>query len=160
MRLLPHCRIIHTSLPGISIHLCKVMILSSPPKSSSLYTSTSIASYTLVLYQIVGEEEHKLFATHQQSDFSGLSSVDSSCDSLVVGVTQRHGTTCSHTDASTHWIWGVGACKLFRLSPSALVLYRNMFYYFKIQFKDLMFSQKDDTNSMPCVRLLYWLVCK
>ena len=79
------------------------MILSSPPKSSSLYTSTSIARYTLVLYQIVGEEEHKLFATHQQSDFSGLSSVDSSCDSLVAAVvTQRHGTTCSHTDASTH----------------------------------------------------------
>ena len=78
------------------------MILSSPPKSSSLYTSTSIARYTLVLYQIVGEEEHKLFATQQQSDFSGLSSVDSSCDILVVGVVYSHGTTCSHTDASTH----------------------------------------------------------
>ena len=102
MRLLLRCRIIRTSLPGISIHLCEVMILSSPPKSSSLYTSTSIARYTLVLYQIVREEEHKLFATQQQSDFRGLSSVDSSCNSLVVGVTRRHGTTCSHTDASTH----------------------------------------------------------
>ena len=78
------------------------MILSSPPKSSSLYTSTFTARYTLVIYQIVEEEEHKLFATQQQSDFSVLSSVDSSCDSLVAGLTRRHGTTCSHTDASTH----------------------------------------------------------